>query len=428
MIRTIFVNFSARLAMQVMNFFTLLLTTNTLGSEVRGEISIIQLAINMIHLISDVVGGPALVYMVPRARLSVLLFTGWSWAIVSCSVVGFILTQYELMPTTYSSEILIASFLLSLNSINLNILLGQERMKAYNALLFLQGGLMFLTMAASIFILNHDHSLPYLEACFGAYGGTFLLGLYFVLKEKHIPKLTDSRPILIVLFANGFFTQIATLTHQLSIRQNYYYLDNMIHDKKSSVGIYSTAISLGEAILLFSASVAAVLMSRVSNEKLTEVSRKQTLRLAKLSLAVTIPGILLFVILPPDFYTWLLGKDFSGVHRSFMTIAPGIILVSFGTVFGHFFSGTGRHYMNFLSGIFGLCITLLTVRMLVTTYGVEGAGWSASIAYGGMSLFIFIMFMLVGRKHSGEWREILPTHEDVASLKRIFKSEAKNKQ
>lgn len=428
MIRTIFVNFSARLAMQVMNFFTLLLTTNTLGSQVRGEISIIQLSINMIHLISDVVGGPALVYLVPRAKLSVLLITGWAWAVFSCTAVGIILIQYDLMPATYGTEVLIASFLLSLNSINMNILLGQERMKEYNILLFLQGILMFTTMAASIFILKHDHSVPYLEACYGAYGGTFLIGLFLVFRKKHVPQLTDSRPILFVLFANGFFTQIATLTHQLSIRQNYYYLDTVIPDNKASVGIYSTAISLGEAILLFSVSVAAVLMSRVSNEKLTDVSRKRTLRLAKLSVAVTLPGILLFVILPAEFYTWLLGKDFSGVHQSFMSIAPGIILVSFGTVFGHFFSGSGKHYMNFLSGTFGLCITLFTVRFLVSEFGVQGAGWSASIAYGGMALFIFVAFMITGRKNKGELREVFPTKEDFRSLQRLLRFNNKREQ
>lgn len=428
MIRTIFINFSARLAMQVMNFFTLLLTTNTLGSQIRGEISIIQLAINMIHLISDVVGGPALVYLVPRAKLSVLLITGWAWAIFSCTAVGLILIQYDLIPAAYTTEILIASFLLSLNSINMNILLGQERMKEYNILLFLQGGLMFITMAASIFILKHESSIPYLEACYGAYGGSFLLGLYFVFRIKHVPTLTDSRPILFVLFANGFFTQIATLTHQLSIRQNYYYLDTMIPDNKASVGIYSTAISLGEAILLFSVSVAAVLMSRVSNEKLENVSRKQTLRLAKLSLVVTIPGILFFALLPPAFYTWLLGKDFSGVHQSFISLAPGIVLVSFGTVFGHFFSGSGKHYMNFLSGIFGLCLTVFTVRHFISSHGVAGAGWSASIAYGGMALFIFVAFMIIGRKNKGELREIFPTKEDFRSLRNILNKPNNNEQ
>ncbi len=422
MIRTILANFSARLSMQVMYFFTLLLTTNNLGREVRGEISIIQLSINMIHLISDIVGGPALVYLVPRAKLSTLLIAGWLWAIFSCAAIGTILIQTELMPELYSREVLFASFLLSLNSINLNILLGQERMKEFNILLFLQGGLMFVTMAASIFILKHDHSIPYLEACYVAYGGCFLVGLYFVLRKKHIPKLTDSRPILYILFANGFFTQIATLAHQLSIRQNYYYLDTMIPDNKASVGIYSTAISLGEAILLFSASVAAVLMSKVSNEKLIEVSRKQTMRLSKLSLGVTIPGILLFALLPPDFYSWMLGKDFSGVHSSFLTIAPGIILVSFGTVFGHYFSGSGKHYMNFFSGLFGLSITMFTVRQMINVNGVEGAGWSASLAYGGMALFIFAAFMVTGRNNSGEWKELLPNKSDFTALKNIFQS------
>lgn len=420
MLRSIITNFSARLIGAIMNFFMLLLTTHALGKEVRGEISIIQLSINIVHLISDIVGGPGLVYLVPRTKLSVLYITGWLWALFSCAGIGVILMQGGWMPEAYSTEVLIASFLLSLNSINMNILLGQQRIKEYNVLLYVQNGLMFVTMAASIFILKHEHAVPYLDACYAAYGITFLSGLILVLRRKHEPKLTENRSVFMVLFANGFFTQIATLTHQLSIRQSYYHLETAMHDNKASVGIFSTAISLGEAILLFSASVAAILMSRVSNETGDEISRRRTLRLSKFSVAVTLPAVLMFVLLPAEFYTWLLGKDFSGVHSTFRTLAPGIMLVSFGTVFGHYFSGSGKHYMNFFSGICALAITLMIVHTFIHLYGTDGAGWSASLSYGGLSVFIFTMFVITGRKYKGELKELLPNRSDLDFIKRIL--------
>jgi O-antigen/teichoic acid export membrane protein len=419
MLSSILSNFSARLIGAIMNFFMLLLTTHALGKEVRGEISIIQLSINIIHLISDIVGGPGLVYLVPRTKLSVLYITGWLWALFSCAGIGVILVQGGWMPATFSTEVLIASFLLSLNSINMNILLGQQRIKEYNLLLYIQNGLMFATMAASIFILKHEHAVPYLDACYVAYGITFLFGLSLVLKKKHEPQLKENRSVFMVLFANGFFTQIATLTHQLSIRQSYYHLETAMHDNKASVGIFSTAISLAEAILLFSASVAAVLMSKVSNEIGDEISRKRALRLSKFSVAITLPGVMLFVLLPPDFYSWLLGKDFSAVHSTFVALAPGIIMVSFGTVFGHYFSGSGKHYMNFFSGICALSITLTIIHPLIAANGTEGAGWSATFSYSGLAVFIFIMFMISGRKYSGEWKELLPNRNDLDFIKRF---------
>lgn len=407
--------------MQVMYFCTLLLTTNFLGSGIRGEISLIQVSINIIHLVSDIVGGPALVYLVPRARLRTVLFTGWAWSISSSLATWGALIWLDAIPSQYNVPVLIAAFFLSLNSINMNILLGQERIKEYNILLYLQGILMFTTMAFSIFILNHDQSVPYLEACYVAYGGCFLTGLYMVARQKHVPRLTAKRPVLMVMFTTGLFTQLATLAFQLSIRFNYFKIDQHIHDNQSSVGIYSTAVSLAEAILLFSASVAAVLMSRISNEQLVEVSRKRTLQLSKLSVGITIPGILLFALMPPGFYSVLLGKDFSPVRDSFLSLVPGVILVSFGTVFGHFFSGSGKHYMNFFSGTFALLITLLTADYLIAHYGIIGAGISASIAYGALSVFIFTMFMLVSNDRRNEWKELLPTRQDFIALKEVFR-------
>lgn len=423
MIRSIFVNFSARLTMQVMYFCTLLLTTHFLGKDVRGEISIIQLSINMIHLVSDIVGGPSLVYLVPRAKRSTVVITGWSWAAGSSVITWSVLCWLNAIPSGYAFPVLIAAFLLSLNSINMNILLGQERIRQYNILLYLQGLLMFCTMAGSIFLLGHKHSVPYLDACYVAYAGCFLLGLYYVLTHEHHPKLGDNRNVYRVMFTTGLFTQLATLSFQLSIRFNYYKIDQYIHDDHGTVGIYSTAVSLAEAILLFSASVAAVLMSRISNEKLSEYTRRKTLQLSKLSAGVTIPGILIFVLLPAGFYSVLLGKDFSPVRDSFITLIPGVISISFGTVFGHYFSGIGKHYMNFFSASFALLITLLTGNWLISRYGILGAGWSASIAYGSLSVFIFTMFMLVGRNAKNEWRELIPTRNDLLSLKEIFSRE-----
>jgi O-antigen/teichoic acid export membrane protein len=421
MIRSIFINFSARLTMQVMYFCTLLLTTHLLGSEVRGEISLIQIAINIIHLVSDIIGGPALVYMAPRAKLRTLLLTGWTWTLFSSGITWSILVWQDAIPAGYTIPVLISAVLLSLNSISMNILLGQERLKQYNLLLYLQGALMLGSMAASILLLNHANAVPYMEATYIAYGGCAALGLYFVFNKPHIPKLTDSRPVLLVLFANGIFTQLANLTFQLSIRFGYYKLEDQMHDDRHSVGIYSTAISLGEAILLFAASVASVLAARISNERITELSRQRTLQLSKLSISLTIPAVLFFAFMPASFYTWLLGDSFSAVRDSFRSITPGIIAVSFGTIFGHYFTGTGRPYMNFMSGSFALILTLLTAGGIIGAYGVIGAGLSASIAYTGLSIFIFSMFMITGGNFRAEMKELVPRKSDVTALLNVFR-------
>ena len=59
MIRSIFTNFSARLAVAVLNFIMMLLITHLLGKEIYGQITIIALNVTFIHLISDLAGAPS---------------------------------------------------------------------------------------------------------------------------------------------------------------------------------------------------------------------------------------------------------------------------------------------------------------------------------------------------------------------------------
>ncbi|HEU4716923.1 MAG TPA: hypothetical protein VFU15_03790 [Bacteroidia bacterium] len=414
MIRKILSNFSARMAGAVLNFFMLLLTTHFLGKSVRGEIVLIQIGINIIHLVSDLAGGPSLVYLVPRARLSRLLSVGSAWGIGSSVLVAFAMISYGAMPENYTWQILVMGALISLHSLNQNILLGQERITAYNALLFAQGIVQTLVMTVCIIGLGQRGALPYIWCCIIGYGLCWITGLFLVWKGHREPKIEEKRNIFLLLFSNGFFTQMASLAMLMSIRINYYMLHKYMPDGDSSVGLYSTAISLGEAILLFSASISAIIMSRVSNESDHRTARSTVLRLSKVSLGMTALGVCAFLVLPDGFYSWLLGKDFSPVKEIFTTIAPGVIILSFATVFSHYFSGSGLHYLNFISGAVAILCTFIVAGPLISDYGIPGAGWAASISYGTLSLTVFFIFMLVGGNRKEEWKMLLPSSADFS--------------
>jgi O-antigen/teichoic acid export membrane protein len=412
MIRSILGTFSARLAVAFVNFAVLLFTTNELGTDVRGKISLIQLGVQLIHLISDMAGGPAMVYLVPRVSTRKLFITAGIWAIFSAIVMGGILLWLDLIPGVYGIHVLGIGLLASLSAVIHNTLLGQERIPAYNLLLLLQGGLLISGFLFSLYGVENHSALVYIHGSYLSWGIVVIIGSWLVFRHKHIPKLTtQGRSLFVILFTNGFFTQAASLTHQLSIRENFYRLRDLTPGNDTAVGLYSTAISLGEAILLFSSSIASILMARIANATDSQELRLNTLRLSKLSILITIPALLTFALLPASFYSWLLGKDFEPVHGVFLTLIPGIALISFGTVYAHYFSGTGRHYWNFIAGLFGLLLALLSAQPLIQNMGLNGAGLSASIAYGALSLFCFGVF-LFARKDSNEWKVLLPSRDD----------------
>lgn len=419
MIRNILVTFSARIAVAAANFIVLLCTTHELGSDVRGKISMIQLGVQLIHLISDMAGGPSMVYLVPRSPLRKLVISATVWAVFSAAVVGSVLLYFNQIPQQYGADVLGIGLLVSLSAVFQNILLGQERIRAYNLLLLTQGALLIGGVVFSLYAAGVHSEKVFVYGSYLSWGVVAAAAAFLVFRHKHEVKQHESRPMLYVLFANGFFTQAATLTHQLSIRENYFRLEKLSSENDSAVGLYSTALSLGEAILLFSASIASILLARTANTVDSPEMRLNTIRLSKLSIFITVPALIVFAMLPAGFYTWLLGKDFTPVRDAFIALLPGIALVSFGTVYAHYFSGTGRHYWNFVCGGIGLIAALLTAGPLIDAFEVRGAGWSASVAYGALSLLVFLIFMFSG-KQRGEWKALLPGKEDIVLVKNII--------
>lgn len=423
MIRNIFTNFTARLGAAVMSFCMLLLTTHLLGKDVRGEIAAIQLGISIIHLISDLAGGASLVYLVPRTSLRTLLLAGSAWAVLSAVTTGWIMLRYfDVFPPNYEIEILVVGVLLSLHSTNQNILLGQQRIAAYNILYVSQAATQLGVMVLSIFAFHQAGAYPFLYASIAGYGLCYLAGIITVNRNAPVPKIAENRSILFLLFMNGVFTQGANFTLKLVIGENYSLLRKMPGGGDGAVGIYSTAYSLGETILLLASSIAAITLSHVSNQGDATTERIKVIRLSKISLVLTVCAVIAFAFLPAGFYSWLLGgKDYEPVRQVFLTLSPGILLLSFGTVYSHYFSGAGKHFVNFISGILSYTVILIVAPMLIGSSALAGAGWSASITYGVLSLFVFLVFMLTSKGRKGEWKTLLPSAEDFQFVKNYLR-------
>jgi len=421
MIRSIFTNFSARLAVAMMNFIMLLMTTHFLGAETRGIVSILAIGIGIIHIVSDLASGPSLVYLTPRTKLRSLIITGSIWAIVTTAIVGYILIYIGNVPTYCGPEALIVAVLISLHSLNQNILLGQQRIKAFNILFFLQGVIQVAALASCILIFKQKGVYPYIYSNIVSFTLCYLAGFYLINKNPPQPTIVEKRPILWVLFSNGFYTQAATLFLYLCKLKYPTSLKSILPNGEAGAGIFTTAFALGEAIMIFAASVSAVVLSKVSNQKNHMDARSSVLQLSKLSFCLTFLAVAFFLALPAGFYSWLLGKDFNPVKEVFFSIAPGILAISFGTVFAHYFSGAGKHYMNFISGACALTTTYLTANYFIHKMGMIGAGYASSATYIVLSIVIFVAFMLIGGNKKSDWKELIPSRENFRSLRNILK-------
>ena len=104
-------------------------------------------------------------------------------------------------------------------------------------------------------------------------------------------------------------------------------------------------------------------------------------------------------------------------------MAPGIIFISYGTVFSHYFSGAGKHIMNFISGAIAFLASWAVTYFLIDYFGIVGAGIASSVAYIVMTICIFSAFILAGQNRRADMKLALPAKGDFKALLDIFKKE-----
>src|SRR5687767_2336036 len=114
-------------AVAIINFLVIIITTNVLGAEARGEISIVIVGVAITVLINEIVGGSALIYLIPKEDNFTLLIISYAWAIVSCLIISCILPFFGVFPAQYTFFVFLISLFQCFNAIHLLILLGKEK-------------------------------------------------------------------------------------------------------------------------------------------------------------------------------------------------------------------------------------------------------------------------------------------------------------
>ncbi len=360
-------------------------------------------------MISQVAGGPALIYLIPKSNISSLLGVSYIWAISSCLVFSFILTATNFIPQFFFLHLLLISLLQCLSHIHLIILLGKEKIHLHNLIILVQVFSQIIFMSFFIFVSGQKTIEAFIYAIYISNILTYVLSIIAV--KKHIKRfnLQELPDLLKIMFKNGSFTLLANITHLLSIRMSYYYLN--FFTGTAAVGVFSTGVSLTESVLLISTSVSLVIYSRIANSNDKLYAQNLTIQLSKICFILTLPFLLLLFILPIDFYTFLFGKEFSNVKDVIIALSSGISAISFSMIYSHYFAGMGKYHINAIASSISFVITLSAGYFIIPVWGITGAGWVASMAYLASSAFHFVVFL----KHSGANPAFLvPSFRDIS--------------
>ncbi len=395
----------------IINLLILIVSARYLGISTRGEISLFILNIANIQIINEIYTGYSLVYFVPKFNLKKLVINGMIWTLIATSVSNLIFFLWNKEIPGYEWDMFFLSILVILNTFNMVVILAKENVKLYNFLSVLQP--LLLVCGVGFFTLYlkdltfRAYVIPLYISFFASFIVSFIKVIKYVLADES--KMEFS---LKSVFENGFFCQLAGWFHVQVNRFSWYILGS-----SALVGLYSAASSLIESVWIVASGITPIVLSKISNTGDTAFSRGITITLAKIAFILSCLSVIVLWFIPVEFFTYLLGKDFSETKHLMLCLSPGILCISFSTVISHYFSGLGK--LRFIAGcnFIGFVCAIALAPFLIDKYSLVGAAMSANVGYFISSLGLFFGFAV---KNKLGFYEFFNFKADIQTIKQAF--------
>lgn len=420
MINKIFSTFSIKLASAIFNLLIAVVVSRYLGTSGKGEQSLVLTTISFILIFENIAGGAVLVYLASRFKMWVLISLSYLWSFVVGIVFYFILLQLDIIKSDYIVAVCLLSVINSFAANNANILLGKEKINNYNWINFIQPVFTLMSLLVFVGFIGGTSVVSYINSLYIAYFSALVLSLIMLLRltdKKDTNINCNWKAAIKAMFAMGFYNQLSHITSLLNMRLSYYLLEK--YQDSGTLGIYSNAVSLSEAIWMVSGSMAMVQYSKIANSEDKNYSRQLTVNMTKISLLLTIIILIPMLLLPSSFYSFVFGKDFTNINYIMICLAPGVVFYNFAQLIGHYFSGNGEYFKNTIASVGGLFVTLILSFAAIPLWGYYGAALVSGFSYIVVSTVVILFFY---NETKIGFMKMLPDKKDI---KRYF-SEIKN--
>lgn len=395
MLKTISGTFISKFFLALLNFGTIILSTRLLGAEGRGEISFFGTNMVLVLLFTSLIGGPSLVYLTPRHNFFRFLIPTYFWTVAVTGI--FCVFLYKTNQLSGPDFVFLFSAILfnSWKSTNMMVLLGKEKMKAWNWLALMHSVLLIL------FFLLFYFPIKIMEPS-SFYWGLVLSNviiwlwsfwLLFDLGEKI--KLTIDRHLIGQLMAYGGLAQLANILQFANYRISYYYFMNMhAVDASAELGKYSIAVSIAESVWIIGQSLATVQFSRLSNIDDPALRRKITVRMFKFNFLLNLFAVLVLLCMPSIIYKLVFGGEEFGVVSTYIYwLALGIFMLGISTSISAYFGGRGKYLPAVISSLIGNVITFFVCFFFMKDWGAIAAAIAASLSYTAIALYFLYCFL-----------------------------------
>ena len=269
------------------------------------------------------------------------------------------------------------------------------------------------------FMGDFTSSYDYVISIFFGYSLSLVYGVYLLrdeYKDLRIPSFNTLKNMFALLFSLGAIKQIGSIAQILNSRLSFYLIS--FYSGNSALGVFSNAISITEAVLMFGTSMALVQYSKLSNSEDVAYSKSISIKMTKINLVFSLIVLAFFSLLPGEFYMFVFGEGFRDINRIIQFLSLGYLLISFTTTFTQYFASKGNFTITTSASILGLISTFGLGFYLVPRYGIEGGAITMTVSY--------LINFVVEYYYFTKWTktrliDFLINKEDIKDIKTLIK-------
>ena len=404
MLKKILATVGTRYVIAALNLVLMLINSRVLGRHGMGLAGVVYASANVAVMFASVLCGNTIVYFMRSKRLSVVVSAAYVWALAGSGLACGVMAAAGMLPAGYGWAVFGLAVLLSLVNVHLRVLLGWDRIRAFNAVFLLQGAGLFVVLLALYYVAGWRDVAGYVWGLYLTNLASWAVSLLVMMRGVTHPLrcaidarawLRDARE----MFAYGLWSSVDNLAENLSARLNYFFLQRF--GGYGSVGLLDVGTRVSESLWHISHGVSFIAYGEITRATDAERQRRLTLRLLPPTMGALTMAMGIVLCIPEWVYTeWLFTPEFTGIRSVIAGLSVGIVAFGGNRILSHYFIGTGRVRVSAACSCVGLALLCASAAVMVPRWGVVGAAGASSVAYVGMFLFSVAAFVRITRKQA----------------------------
>ncbi len=404
MLKKILATVGTRYVIAALNLVLMLINSRVLGRHGMGLAGVVYASANVAVMFASVLCGNTIVYFMRSKRLSVVVSAAYVWALAGSGLACGVMAAVGMLPAGYGWAVFGLAVLLSLVNVHLRVLLGWDRIRAFNAVFLLQGAGLFVVLLGLYYVAGWRDVAGYVWGLYLTNLASWAVSLAVMMRGVTHPLrcAIDARSWLRdvrEMFAYGLWSSVDNLAENLSARLNYFFLQRF--GGYGSVGLLDVGTRVSESLWHISHGVSFIAYGEITRATDAERQRRLTLRLLPPTMGALTVAMGVVLCIPEWVYTeWLFTPEFTGIRSVIAGLSVGIVAFGGNRILSHYFIGTGRVRVSAACSCVGLALLCASAAVMVPRWGVVGAAGASSVAYVGMFLFSVVAFVRITRKQA----------------------------